>query len=243
MNNRTTKDTKEKEPDYYGHRQRLRERFLISEGKEMADYEFLEFLLTYAIPRRDVKPLAKELIRRFGSFAEVVSASKEDLLAVDGIKENTMALIKAIREGSLRLQWEQLKNDDQPIINSFDAMIEYCRTNMGYKDVEEFNVVYLNSKLRVMDIETQQRGTVNHVAVHPREVVKKAVLRGASSIILVHNHPSGDTTPSSADLSLTKAIVEACDALNIGICDHLIISKYGHYSFMDHNLIPPPKKR
>ena len=221
------------EPDYLGHRERLRRRFLLGGGRDMPDYELLELLLTIAIPRRDVKPLAKELIRKFGSFAEVVNAPLEELMLVKGVKENTAAVLRIVRECSVRSSWQSLKGMDAPVISDFDAMVDYCRSAMAYQTVEEFRIIFLNSKLYVIGEEIQQRGTVDQVAIHPREVIKSAMMHGASAMILVHNHPSGIVTPSKADMEITKRIKEAAEAVSIRLFDHLIISKSSVYSF--HN--------
>ena len=226
-------------PDYLGHRQRLRSRFLLTGGKDMPDYEFLEFLLTMSIPRKDVKPLAKQLIKKFGSFAGVVNAPDAELLAISGIKETSLALIKAIKEGALRMQWQNLNASDTPLINNWDLMVDYCRMKMSHKQVEEFMIIYLNSKLYLIGEEIQQRGTLNQVAIHPREVIKSAMDKGASAIILVHNHPSGIVKPSRADIEITKSIVQAGSVVDISILDHLIISKDDVYSFVQNGIIQP----
>lgn len=225
------------EPDYLGHRERLRRRFLLGGGRDMPDYELLELLLTIAIPRRDVKPLAKELIRKFGSFAEVVNASLEELMLVKGVKENTAAVLRIVRECSVRSSWQSLKGMDAPVISDFDAMVDYCRSAMAYQTVEEFRIIFLNSKLYVIGEEIQQRGTVDQVAIHPREVIKSAMMHGASAMILVHNHPSGIVTPSKADMEITKRIKEAAEAVSIRLFDHLIISKSSVYSFHNQGFV------
>ena len=225
------------EPDYLGHRERLRHRFLLGGGRDMPDYELLELLLTIAIPRRDVKPLAKELIRKFGSFAEVVNAPMEELTSVKGVKENTAAVLKIVRECSVRTSWQNLKSMDLPVISDFDAMVDYCRSAMAYQNVEEFRIIFLNAKLFVIAEEIQQRGTVDQVAIHPREVIKSAMKHGASAMILVHNHPSGVVTPSKADIEVTKRIKEAAEAVSVKLFDHLIISKSSVYSFHNEGLI------
>lgn len=225
------------EPHYLGHRERLRKRFLLGGGKDMPDYELLELLLTIAIPRRDVKPLAKDLIKRYGSFAEVVNAPVEDLMEFSGLKENSAVVLKIVRECSIRTSWQSLKNMDAPVISDYDNMIDYCRSAMAYQTVEEFRIIFLNSKLRVIDEEVQQRGTVDHVSIHPREVIKSAMQRGASGMILVHNHPSGVVTPSRADIEITKRIKEAAESVSIQLFDHLIISKSDVYSFRDKGFI------
>ena len=225
------------EPDYLGHRERLRRRFLLGGGRDMPDYELLELLLTIAIPRRDVKPLAKELIRKFGSFAEVVNAPLEELMLVKGVKENTAAVLRIVRECSVRSSWQSLRGMDAPVISDFDAMVDYCRSAMAYQTVEEFRIIFLNSKLYVIGEEIQQRGTVDQVAIHPREVIKSAMMHGASTMILVHNHPSGIVTPSKADMEITKRIKEAAEAVSIRLFDHLIISKSSVYSFHNQGFV------
>lgn len=225
------------EPDYLGHRERLRRRFLLGGGRDMPDYELLELLLTIAIPRRDVKPLAKELIRKFGSFAGVVNAPLEELMLVKGVKENTAAVLRIVRECSVRSSWQSLKGMDAPVISDFDAMVDYCRSAMAYQMVEEFRIIFLNSKLYVIGEEIQQRGTVDQVAIHPREVIKSAMMHGASAMILVHNHPSGIVTPSKADMEITKRIKEAAEAVSIRLFDHLIISKSSVYSFHNQGFV------
>lgn len=225
------------EPDYLGHRERLRRRFLLGGGRDMPDYELLELLLTIAIPRRDVKPLAKELIRKFGSFAEVVNAPLEELMLVKGVKENTAAVLRIVRECSVRSSWQSLKGTDAPVISDFDAMVDYCRSAMAYQMVEEFRIIFLNSKLYVIGEEIQQRGTVDQVAIHPREVIKSAMMHGASAMIWVHNHPSGIVTPSKADMEITKRIKEAAEAVSIRLFDHLIISKSSVYSFHNQGFV------
>ena len=224
-------------PDYLGHRKRVRDKFLAGGGKEMADYEFLELLLMMSIPRRDVKPIAKNLIRKFGSFAEVVNADSAELLSCEGIKETSLALLKAVKEAALRMQYQTLKASDQPIINSMDIMIDYFRSSMAYADVEQFRIVWLDTKLRLIGEEIQQRGTINSVSLHPREVIKSAINHGAGAIIMVHNHPSGDVTPSRADIEITDKIEAACKAVNIRLIDHLIVSKNSIYSFSQKGIV------
>lgn len=231
-----TKDN-DKEPDYLGHRQRLRQRFLNGEGRDMADYELLELVLTMAIPRRDVKPLAKELINKFGSFAGVLNADNNELLAIDGIKENTLTMLKVIKNSALRMSWQNLTATDQPILSNTDVLIDYCRAAMSFSEVEEFRIIFLDAKLRVITQEIQQRGTINQVAIHPREVIKAAMAKKARAIILVHNHPSGDVTPSKADIEITRKIKEAAVVVDIQLFDHLIISKNDSYSFSTHCII------
>lgn len=239
---RTTQTKKEEQPDYLGHRQRLRTRFLISEGKDMADYEFLEFLLTMSIPRRDVKPLAKQLVKRFGSFAGVVNADNNELLSFPGFKESSLALLKAVKEAALRLQWQNLNAADVPVLNNWDLVLDYCRSKIGYSTVEQFMVVYLNSKLRLIGEDIEQRGSLNQVSIHPREIIKAAIDRGAGAIVLVHNHPSGVVKPSGQDIALTQMIYEAGHLVDVDVLDHLIVSKDNVYSFAKEGLIPKVKR-
>ena len=224
-------------PDYIGHRQRLKERFKLGGGGDMADYEMLELLLTLAIPRKDTKPLAKALVKEFGSFAEVLFASDDKLMTFTGLKENTILVFRIVREAALRMTWQKLSATEAPVLTSYDAIIEYCRAASGYKDREEFRVIFLNAKNRIIGEEVQQRGSVNAVAIHPGEVMRSAVLKGATALILVHNHPSGDVTPSRADIEVTRKIAEALAAVEIRLIDHFIVSKILVFSFNDHGLL------
>lgn len=220
-----------------GHRQRIREKFMKNGGKEMPDYELLEAYLTIAIPRKDVKPIAKRLIAKFECFANVISAPMAELLEIEGIGETSVFALKLIKEAAIRLSWESLKNKDLPVIANMDELIDYCRMCMCYQDVEEFKLIFLNAKNMVMEEETQQRGTINHVAIHPREVVRAALEKKAAAIIMVHNHPTGDVTPSKADIEVTKKVKEALNSMNIALHDHVIVSKSGYYSFRDAGFI------
>lgn len=226
-----------KEPDYLGHRERLRKRFLFNEGRDMPDYELLELLLTIAIPRRDVKPLAKELVRRFKDFAGVISARPEELMQVSGVKENTVVVLKSIKSAAVRLSWQSLCNSDAPVLSNWDELIDYCHAAMAHNDVEEFRTIYLNAKLQVIGEDVHQRGTIDKVAIHPREVIKQAMFKNARGMVLVHNHPSGDIRPSKADVEITKNIIEAARLVNIEVFDHLIIGKSEVFSFRDAGLI------
>lgn len=191
-----------------------------------------------AIPRKDTKPLAKALIKEFGSFAEVLSAADDKLMAFSGLKENTILVFKLVREAALRMTWQKLSEQEAPVMTSYDAIVDYCRAASGYNDREEFRIIYLNAKNRIIAEEVQQRGSVNSVAIHPREVMRAAVMKGATAIIMVHNHPSGDVTPSRADIEVTKRIYEALSAMDIRLIDHFIVSKNLVYSFNDHGLLP-----
>lgn len=225
------------EPDYIGHRKRLRNRFLLGGGNDMADYELLELVLTMALPRKDVKPLAKILINKFNSFAGVINAPKEELLAIDGIKETTLTMLKVIQVATQRVSWQRLSESEVPVITNTASLIDYCRTVIGFSDVEEFHLIYLDTKLHILGKEIMQRGTINTVAIHPREVIKAAMSNKASSIIMLHNHPSGEVKPSSADISMTQIISNACRAVGMKLVDHIIISRSDYYSFAKHMVL------
>ena len=218
----------EERPHYHGHRERLRARFL-SSGQELPDYELLELLLFTAIPRRDVKPLAKALIGRFGSLGGVLSASPEQLTGQPGLSENTAVFLRAVREAGLRLIREEVI--DRPVVTSWRQLIEYCHAAMAREAREQFRILFLDKKNRLIADEVQQEGTVDHTPAYPREIVKRALEVGATALILVHNHPSGDPQPSQADRDLTRQIVDAARPLGIVVHDHVVISRTGHTSF------------
>ena len=225
------------EPTYLGHRQRLKERFLRTNGSDMADYEALELLLTYAIPRRDVKPLSKKLIKEFGSFAGVISSPIERLVNIDGIKENSAILLKFVEFAAKKLSWQNLAFEDAPFISSTDTLIEFCRCAMGYSEVEVLRIIYVDAKLKVMDSEVLQKGSVSSVNISPRDIVSNALKKNASGIIMVHNHPTGDPRPSHNDVEATKKVKEACDTVGIKLHEHIIITPSDYYSFSQHNLV------
>lgn len=219
----------------HGHRQRLRDRFLRDFGASMADYELLELLLTLALPRRDVKPIAKELVARFGSFADVVSADPAALETVKDVKSSTVTALKLVQAAAQRLSKQQVMN--APVLSSWDKLIDYCRVAMARETVEQVRLLFLDHKNRLIADEVQQRGTVNHTPLYPREVMKRALELNASALILVHNHPSGDPTPSGDDIQMTYDIRDAAKKLGITLHDHLIISKGGHTSFKSSGLL------
>ena len=222
-------------PHYLGHRQRLKERFMRDAGASLHDYEMLELVLFLAKPRAEVKPLAKTLIARFGSFADVITADVKELVAVKGVGENTAVALKTIQAAAIRLAREQVMN--KPVISSWQKLLDYCRASMAFAKTEEFRVMFLDRKNVLIADEMQQTGTVDHTPVYPREVVKRALDLGASAIIMVHNHPSGDPTPSKGDVEMTKEVREACEKLGISLHDHLIIGKSGHASFKSLSLL------
>jgi len=227
--------THNKKMHYSGHRQRLRQRFLQPGGDQIADYELLELILFAAHPRGDVKSLAKDLLKHFGSFDAVLHAEASELSRVPDVGDAVIASLKVVRVAAERLVQAPVK--DRPVIQSWTALLDYCRLAMGSKKVEEFRILFLNHKNALLADEVQQRGTVNHTPVYPREVVKRALELGASAIIIAHNHPSGDPTPSKADIDMTNQIAAAAKPLGIALHDHLIISENAHYSFKSHGLL------
>lgn len=219
----------DQQPHYLGHRERLRERFRKSGADALGDYELLELVLFRALPRRDTKPLAKALITRFGSFAEVISAPPERLKEVRGAGDAVITELKLVHGAALKLVQGSMLN--RQLLSSWSAVLEYCRASMAYHDKEQVRILFLDRKNRLIGDEVQQEGTIDHTPVYPREIVKRALELAASAIILVHNHPSGDPTPSRADIDMTKQIVESAQQLGITVHDHIIVGRDGHASF------------
>jgi DNA repair protein RadC len=212
-----------------GHRQRLKDRFTNAGDEALPDYELLELVLFNAIPRRDTKPIAKALMKRFNdSFAEIVHAQPDRLKEVKGVGDSVVHQLKLVRAAALRLMKVELK--EREALSSWERVLAYCRAKMAFEMKEEFFILFLDKKNRLIGEDMHQSGTVDHTPVYPREVVKRALELAASSIILVHNHPSGDTTPSKADIEMTRAIAEAAKALNIIVHDHLIVGRHGFKS-------------
>ena len=222
-------------PHYHGHRMRLRERFRGAGADALSDYELLEMVLFRALPRGDVKPLAKSLIKKFGSFAEVVHAPATRLSEIDGVGEATITELKLIAAAANRVARGQLQQ--RTMLLSWNEVIEYCRTSMAFADKEQFRILFLDKRNQLISDEVQQVGTVDHTPVYPREVIKRALELSATAIILVHNHPSGDPTPSSADIHMTKAIIDIAAPLGISVHDHIIVGKNGHASMKGLRLI------
>lgn len=216
-------------PDHHGHRARLRARFLKGGPEALADYELLELLLTFVIPQKDTKPLAKRLIARFGSFAAAIAAPPERLMEVPGVKDRTATMLKVVQAAAVKLAQGQVMG--RPAISSWSQLMDYCQARFGHAAVEEFHVLFLDRKNNLIADETQQRGTVDHAPVYPREVVKRALELGATALILVHNHPSGDPTPSRADVDMTRQVVQAAQPLGIVVHDHVVIGRGTHASF------------
>jgi len=218
-----------------GHRERLRARFLNGGAEAMPDYELLEMTLFAALPRRDTKPLARALLARFGSFAEVISAPRARLLEVAGVGEAVANHLKIVEAAAHRLA--KTKVMGRPDLSSWPALLDYCTAAMARAQNEEFRVLFLDRKNRLIADEVQNRGTVDHTPVYPREIIKRALELTASSVILVHNHPSGDPTPSKADIQMTREIVAAAKALSITVHDHLVVGRGGHASFKSLGLL------
>ena len=216
-------------PHYVGHRDRLRARFAEAGGEALADYELLELFLFRSIPRRDVKPLAKTLIQRFGDLGRVVAADLDQLQVVEGVSEKTALDLKLMHAASVRIAKEQVTG--RPVISSWSALLDYVRTAMQHASTEEFRVLFLDKKNRLIADEFQARGTVDHAPVYPREIVKRALALDASALILVHNHPSGDPTPSQADIEMTRRIIDAAKPFDILLHDHLVVGRDRTASF------------
>ncbi|MEL6979686.1 MAG: DNA repair protein RadC [Pseudomonadota bacterium] len=218
-----------------GHRKRLRARFMGGGLSAVADYELLELVLFRAIPRRDVKPLAKRLIARFGGFAGALSAEPARLREIDGLGEAAILEFKIVEAAAQSLA--RGRSLGQPVLTAWDAVLEHCRTTMGHGAVEEFRVLFLDRKNRLIADEAQGRGTVDQVAVYPREVVKRALELNASALIVAHNHPSGDPTPSKADIEMTDRLAEAAEAVGLVLHDHVIIGAEKTVSFRGERLL------
>jgi len=221
-------------PHYHGHRERLRQRLIAAGAGNLPDYELIEVILFASNPRGDVKPLAKDLLERFGGFAELLSADVEALAAA-GLGLAGIAALKSVREAALRLMRSEL--NQRPVVGSWDKLLDYCTAHIAHGTVEEFHILFLDRKNVLIKHEQQQRGTIDHTPVYPREVVKRALELQASALILVHNHPSGDPTPSRADIAVTKDIVKAAAPLGVTVHDHLIIGRGRHTSLRDLGLL------
>ncbi|MEZ5893776.1 MAG: DNA repair protein RadC [Parvularculaceae bacterium] len=229
------KDTSNAPNHAAGHRERLRGRFMKAGVEAVQDYELLELILFRAIPRKDVKPLAKEMIAAFGGFPQTLAAPPERLKEITGVSDSVVAELKIVQAAAIKLS--QARVLKRPVISSWDALLSYCRAAMADEKTEMFRILFLDKKNIMIADEVQQRGTVDHTPVYPREVVKRALEHGASAIILVHNHPSGDPAPSQADIEMTNQIVKAAGALNIRVHDHLVIGHDRHASFKSLGLL------
>jgi DNA repair protein RadC len=222
--------------DRRGHRKRLKQKFLTAGIDAFMDHEVLELLLIYAIPQQDVKPLAKSLLRGFGSLKGVMDAEISDLQKTPGIGEHTVVLVKLIKELSALYLKQKAKEKTQIACTS--ELLDFCRTAMGGKKDEEFCVIYLDAQNQIIDFETVQKGVANQAVVYPRQVLERALRQKASALILAHNHPSGHVRPSDADIRLTKTIQETARALDILVHDHIILGENRFFSFREEGLMP-----
>ena len=222
-------------PDHAGHRQRLRRRFLVAGADALPDYELLELLLGLGVPRRDMKPLAKALLRRFGSFAEVISAEPAALSEVKDLGPAGIAALKTAQAAALRLARGQVMG--RHVLGNWQQLMDYCHAAMAFERTERFRILYLDTRNRLIADEVQQKGTVDHTPVYPREVVKRALELGATALIMVHNHPSGDPTPSAADIDMTRQVQEAGEKLGITLHDHVVVGRGDATSFKSKGLL------
>ena len=222
-------------PHFHGHRERLRARFREGGADALPDYELLELVLFNALPRRDVKPLAKALVARFGSFAEAVAAPEARLREIKGVGDSVVTELRLVKAAAERLTRGAVIK--RPVLSSWDAVLAYCRASMAFSDRENFRILFLDKKNALIADELQQTGTVDHTPVYPREVVRRALELSATALILVHNHPSGDPTPSRADVAMTKTIADAAKPLGIIVHDHIIVGREGHASLKGLGLI------
>jgi DNA repair protein RadC len=214
--------------DKAGHRQRLRGRFRAAGADAIADYELIEMILFRVFPRGDTKPIAKRLMARFGSFADVINAPAERLMEVEGVGARAVDELKLVKAAALRLMQGEIKG--RPVLGTWNTVLAYCRAAQGFDDRECFRILFLDKKNQLIADEVQQEGTVDHTPVYVREVVKRALELASTALILVHNHPSGDPTPSRADVEMTRAIVTAAKPLGVTIHDHIIVGRSGHAS-------------
>ncbi|MDI1288211.1 MAG: DNA repair protein RadC [Reyranella sp.] len=221
-------------PHYFGHRGRVRKRVLKAGAEALADYELLELLLFYSIERVDTKPLAKALLERFGTLGDVFAAEPAQLREFE-IDQRTLVHFKAMREAGRRLVERKVK--DMPVLTNWQQLIDYCHAALAHEKTEQFRILFLDRKNVLIADEVQQRGTIDHTPVYPREVVKRALALNAAALILVHNHPSGDPKPSRDDIEMTREIKVAAGALGISIHDHLVIGRKGHASFRSLGLL------
>lgn len=228
-------EAKKTAPHYLGHRERLRTRFREAGAEALADYELLEMILFRTIRRGDTKPLAKALLEKFGTFSDVLSAPDHRLKEVMGVGDAIVDDLKLALATAQRFSKDAIR--DRTILSSWSSVIDYCRAAMAYSSIEEFRILFLDKKNALIADEVQQTGTIDHTPVYPREIVKRCLEVSASAIILVHNHPSGDPTPSRADISMTKQIVDITQPLGIIVHDHIIVGRDGHASFRALELI------
>jgi DNA repair protein RadC len=223
------------QPSYWGHRQRLRERFLGGSDDAIPDYELLELLLFFSIPRIDTKPLAKDLLKEFGGIGGVVHAAADRLAKYEQINHHTITLFKAVRAIAARLAREDIW--EGPILTNWNKLIAYLRASMAHRNIEQFRVLFLDRRNVLIADEVQNEGSIDHTPVYPREVVKRALTLDASALIMVHNHPSNHPAPSPADIEMTRLVKQALESVGVVLHDHVIISRKGHTSFKQMRLL------
>lgn len=224
-----------KKPAYINHRERLRQKFTDSGIESLQDYEKLELLLTYAIPRKDVKPAGKALLDKFGTLASVLDADLEELKKVQGVGHYSALMIKLARDISTVYLGQSASAKD--LLQSPESVVNYCRMRLGELEEEAFMAVFVNTKNRLIDHKVVSKGSVNNVPIYPRKLIKLALEMNATGMILVHNHPSGSTEPSNMDKEITESIVQISNELEIRVLDHIIVTKSGYYSFLENNLL------
>lgn len=224
------------EKKYEGHRERLREKYLQGGYFAFHEYEVLELLLTYVIPRKDTKPIAKDLIEKFGSLDGVVTASIEELCSISGIKENSAIFVKLLGDFSKNLYKGEIKKEGIQLKDK-NSLIRYLRSEIGFSSREEFRVIFLNNYNMLVGSETLFIGTIDKSAVYPREIVEKVLYYKAKGIIFAHNHPSGNLRPSKQDIQITEHMQEALDLIDVKLLEHIIITQDGYFSFLEEGLI------
>lgn len=223
------------QPHYFGHRQRLRQKVFDHQLDNLADYELLELVLFNAIPRRDVKPLAKKLLEQFGRLSDLINADKDKLLSLEGINKNFCINLYIIRELINRILKQKIVNNN--IIGCWSELLDYLKLTMGGLKVEQFRVLFLNKRNVLIADELMSAGTIDQAPVYPREIIKRALFHEAGAIILTHNHPSGSPSPSKSDVELTRKITDVCNSVNISVHDHVIIASGEYYSFKSNLLL------
>ncbi len=236
-----TKEVEQK-PHYLGHRARLRERFLKDNGQSMPDYELLELLLTMAIPRRDVKQKAKDLLNHFGSFNRVINATNQNLTEY-GLSTNVIAVFKMVIAAANRMSWQDLKAINEPIYSNIDYVLEYCRLKSAHLGHEELRLLCLDAGYHIIDDVFLQTGTTTGVLVHPSSIVKAALNKESAMVVLVHNHPGGVASPSQADKFMTLKIMNILNSLGVILYDHIIITKDSFYSFAKNGILSSSKEQ
>ena len=226
----------ETKPDYLGHRERVIKKFMTYGQEVFADYEFLELMLMCALPRVDVKPMAKQLLAEFGSLNSVLTATPEELMKIKGIKNHATVFLKMVLSASQRLTLEKLK--EGPVLKDWISLMNFCQLTYANETIEKMHILFLNQGLRLIHSEMHQKGTIDHIPVYPREILKRALDLNASAVVMMHNHPSGDASPSKSDIEATKKVQRLLETVGIRFVDHLIIGKGQNvYSFRAHGVL------